>query len=125
MEPLYDGHFGTKLFCLQYRGLLFERQLRWTCWDQNSLLSSEVSLIQGVSFKCGSTVLDSFSKSFLETYIDSLYWLPPTQCTICSLSSDLQGWWKKPGDGPAKLSTIPRIMSTQASRGSGGMPPLR
>ena len=35
----------------------------------------------------------------------------------------LQGWQKQPGDGPAKLSTIPRIMGTQATRGSEGMPP--
>jgi len=27
--------------------------------------------------------------------------------------------WKQPDDGPAKLSTIPRIMDIQASRGSG------
>ena len=35
----------------------------------------------------------------------------------------IQGRWKQPDDGLAKLSTIPRIMGTQASRGSGGMPP--
>ena len=35
----------------------------------------------------------------------------------------IQGWRKQPDDGLAKLSTIPRIMSTQAFRGSGGMPP--
>ena len=34
----------------------------------------------------------------------------------------VQGWRKQPGDGLAKLSTIPRITGTQASRGSGGMP---
>ena len=27
------------------------------------------------------------------------------------------------GDGPAKLSTIPKITGTQASRGAWGMPP--
>ena len=35
----------------------------------------------------------------------------------------LQGWRKQPGDGPAKLSTIPRIMGTQASRGVWGHAP--
>jgi len=34
----------------------------------------------------------------------------------------MQGWRKQPGDGLAKLSTIPRIMGAQAFRGSGGMP---
>ena len=49
--------------------------------------------------------------------------LMPLQSLSCLLH---QGRWKQPGDGPAKLSTIPRIMSTQATRGgSGGMPPLR
>jgi len=35
----------------------------------------------------------------------------------------IQGWRKQPGDGLAKLSTIPRITGTQASRGVGGIPP--
>jgi len=35
-------------------------------------------------------------------------------------SHAIQGQWKQPGDGTAKLSTIPRIMGTQASRGVWG-----
>ena len=34
-----------------------------------------------------------------------------------------QGWRKQPGDGSAKLSTIPRITGTQASRGVWGHAP--